>query len=385
MPITFTCTCGKTLRVADEYAGKDGECPSCQKAIRIPATEGGQFTEQAPQARSGSEPWASPPPRSTPPPLPTDDDDDSVADLPPLMTHAGGVIAPNDDFFADAPPEIGRLYSCFSTLQHGVEPMNWGIRIAACFMAFVASAFMVGLVVGVLQSRPFRPENLFVLVGLPTLVGLVIVAIILWWTGFSHTCTYVGVKGIAKFTCSGSRENISVEKFFFEDAIELRTGQTRHYYNGVYTGTDYSFAWSDEKGRAVHTLSGRYSSEQGTPVAKDPYHYAIMAEIAWTQHLLSNIDQVTANDGLLFFGLKSGDYIQLGENLLVLVKGGQTHRFSGDKIEKMTMGNGVLSIWEVGAKEGWFVNSGIHQIMYADIGNARFFTMALEKLMGIRF
>ncbi len=387
MPITFTCECGKTLRVADEYAGQDGECPNCKKPIRIPEADAGQFTEQEPALKSSAEPWAIAAPRTTPPPLPPDDDerDVRVDDLPPLTTHAGGVISPNDDFFADAPPNIGRLFSVHSTLQKGVEPTNWGIRIAFSFMAFVFTAFILGILIGALQSRPFRPENLFLLLGIPFFSGLIVVAIILWWTGFSHTCSYVGSKGIAKFTCSGNRDNVSSEIFLFEDAIELRTGQTRHYYNGVYTGTDYNFTWSDEKGRAVHTLSGRYSSEIGNPVAKDPFHYAIMAELAWTQHLFRDIDQVTANDGLLFFGLKSGDYIQLGENLLVLVKGGQTMRFPGSKIEKMTMGNGVLSIWEVGAKEGWFVNSGIHQIMYADIGNARFFVIALEKLMGIRF
>lgn len=385
MPITFTCTCGKTLRVADEYAGKDGECPSCKKAIRIPeaAGDGGQFTRQAPKPRSGSEPWASAPSKTTPPPLPQDDD--SLADIPPLTTHAGGVIAPDDDFFVEASPEIGRTYSAFSTLQRSVQPTNWGMRIAGAFMAFVASAFVTGLIVGVLMSQPFGVEAILVLIAVPTLAGLSVVAIILWWTGFKHTCTYVGNKGIVKYTCSGHREKISTEMFRFEHAIELRTGQTRHYYNGVYTGTDYNFTWSDEKGRVVHVISGRYSSELGNPVSKDPFHYAFMAEWAWTLYLLSDLDQVTANDGLLFFGLKGGDYIQLGDNLLVLVKGGQTLRLPGEKISKMTLGNGAFSIWEVGAKEGWFVNSGIHQIMYADIGNARFFTMALEKLLGIRF
>jgi hypothetical protein len=51
----------------------------------------------------------------------------------------------------------------------------------------------------------------------------------------------------------------------------------------------------------------------------------------------------------------------------------------------MTVGDGVISVWETGAKAGWFVNKGIHQFMYADLGNARFFLFALDRLLGIRF
>lgn len=37
MPITFTCACGKTLRVPDASAGKRAKCPACGAVIDIPA------------------------------------------------------------------------------------------------------------------------------------------------------------------------------------------------------------------------------------------------------------------------------------------------------------------------------------------------------------
>lgn len=37
MPITFTCACGKTLRVPDTSAGKRAKCPACQAVVDIPA------------------------------------------------------------------------------------------------------------------------------------------------------------------------------------------------------------------------------------------------------------------------------------------------------------------------------------------------------------
>ena len=62
--------------------------------------------------------------------------------------------------------------------------------------------------------------------------------------------------------------------------------------------------------------------------------------------------------------------------------GGADQSIPAEQIEKMTIGDGVISVWEVGGKEGWFVNAGIHQFLYADLGNARFFMFALEKLLG---
>ena len=91
---------------------------------------------------------------------------------------------------------------------------------------------------------------------MPTSPGRKIVIIA---TGFSHTCTFVGKKGVARYKCSGNREQTSGEVFLFEDATELRTAQTRHYTNGAYTGTNYTFTWTDVAGRT------RFAAKQPTP------------------------------------------------------------------------------------------------------------------------
>src|SRR5437660_392883 len=39
MPIELTCSCGKLLRVADEYAGRQGQCPACGRLLDIPSSE----------------------------------------------------------------------------------------------------------------------------------------------------------------------------------------------------------------------------------------------------------------------------------------------------------------------------------------------------------
>lgn len=37
MPITFSCACGQQLEMADEYAGKQARCPSCQAVVTVPS------------------------------------------------------------------------------------------------------------------------------------------------------------------------------------------------------------------------------------------------------------------------------------------------------------------------------------------------------------
>ena len=77
MAITITCTCGKTLQVGDEFAGQEGQCPSCGRALRIPQDDA-RIAQGAPPPVPKSKkeehaPWLDPPKNK---PLPEADDDD---------------------------------------------------------------------------------------------------------------------------------------------------------------------------------------------------------------------------------------------------------------------------------------------------------------------
>jgi hypothetical protein len=39
VPITFSCPCGKTLRVPDEHAGRRAKCPACGAVVPIPGPD----------------------------------------------------------------------------------------------------------------------------------------------------------------------------------------------------------------------------------------------------------------------------------------------------------------------------------------------------------
>src|SRR5262249_6577372 len=118
-------------------------------------------------------------------------------------------------------------------------------------------------------------------------LGAIGATLAVYLTRFKHTCSYVGRDGVARFVCSGDRTQLTVaEVFCFRDATELRTSQTRHYMNGAYQGTDYTFSWTDINGLTKYVIHGRHKSEQGRPPTGDKFHLAVAAEVAWTMHLL---------------------------------------------------------------------------------------------------
>ncbi|MSQ93510.1 MAG: hypothetical protein EXR98_03015 [Gemmataceae bacterium] len=380
MPITFTCACGKSLQVGDEYAGRDGTCPGCGQAIHIPGPADGQITGQAPR------PAPRPPPLWDRPDYDAEPDDDIAI----LRTHGGMPIAADEDLFVEAPAEIGTLHSQYTSLKTHVHPSTRAARLFRVLLLFTLGwAVVVGLVwvdhgmgQGHLHLGHMLPAAI---VMLTAVVGCVTAGIYFWSTRFLHTCSYVGKDGIAVFQCAGDRDRVfRSEVFLFKDAAELRIAKTRQYYLGSYAGTNYAFLWFDERGQIVYRFMGRYKSEVGTPEPNDPYHFMLMAEHAWILHLMADIDRILADDELLHFQLKEGDFVRLGPDQLILGQAGRIIELHADQIEKITMGDGVITVWEVGAKKGWFASDGVHQFMYHDLGNARFFAMALEKLVKFR-
>lgn len=79
MPITFNCTCGKSLRVADEHAGKRIKCPGCQAVCTAPAPKAEpkfEVVEDEPQERLAAPAPAKARPKPAAKPQPRDEEDD---------------------------------------------------------------------------------------------------------------------------------------------------------------------------------------------------------------------------------------------------------------------------------------------------------------------
>ncbi len=259
----------------------------------------------------------------------------------PNVTQHNGDAMPTDlVFFAPPPPEIGEVVTARSTLNARKRPMAALSRLL--LGGFLGSLAYVGL------------SFLGVDVVWQVMAFAGIVALTWWLTGFKHQVTYVGKEGAAWLTCRGQMDRIvKSEVFRFDEAAELRTGQTRQYTNGVYSGTSYNFSWTDASGRKRFKLSGTYHGEKKPPKAKDPFHFAQAAERAWSLHLLARAQDELDKNGALHFPL-GADWIAVGPGFLVLCRKGRQERWDHDEIGGITINDGTLKIKRIDAKEGWF-------------------------------
>lgn len=287
-----------------------------------------------------------------------------------VARHAGIPIEPDADFFADPPPEIGEVVSADSTLKATARPWKTSSRIVLGGLAGWAGAMMLHY----LAVEDWLWEALL-------FAGI---AAIVWFaTGFARSCSYVGRKGVARFKCKGSRSRVrSPEVFLFEDAVDLRTSQTRHYHNGIYTGTAYSFTWTDAEGRKRYKLSGTYRGEKKPPKPKDPFHFAVMSETAWSLDRLDATLRELEADGSIRFNLTGGDWVALGPGFLDVGRKGRVERLNAGEIGGVSVEQGVIKIKRMDAKEGWFSSSGVYKFPYDSMANFRLFGLVYAKLIG---
>jgi hypothetical protein len=298
----------------------------------------------------------------------------------PLTNHGDGPLPRNADFFAEPPPEIGPLVSAHTTLLAGARPWTPGARMVA-----EGCVGLLGLGAGALVVLIFTPGAEFWHFLWPTVGSLLGVAIGVGLTRFSHTCTYVGREGVARFRCGGRRDRITgCEVFRFRDALELRTSQTSRYVNGVYRGTDYSFTWTDVGGRTRYTIDGTYQSAKGQPPPTDPYHYGLAAEMAWTFYLLGQVPRQLELAGYVAFNLRGGHSVTVAPKALTARLGGEPVEWSAEDIEAVVLDKGVIKIKRTDAREGWFSASGVIKFPYDTLANARLFLHLMNKLVGVR-
>jgi hypothetical protein len=296
-----------------------------------------------------------------------------------LQAHAGTDIRHDADFFAPPPEEIGEITSASTTLTRSKAPMSPAIRAVA-----IAGSAFAGLVIGVGIDLVASVRSPIWMAVWPLVLaaagGLTAWAL----TGFSHTCTYVGREGVARYDCKGSRDQVTeTDLFEFRRATELRTTTVRRYTNGVYQGTDYTYTWTDVGGRKVQTITGTYSSEAGTPPPLDLFHYASAAEMAWSVYLLDDAQRQLTTKGEVRFRLDGDNWVAIGKDYLRLRLGGQKIERDTQDIASVSVKQGVFIVKEVGAKEGWFRSKGVFKFDYSNLANAQLFMLLLDKVAGL--
>ena len=311
--------------------------------------------------------------------LDIDRDDTRWAPPEGTTTHSGDPIDPAADFFAEPPAEIGDLVAAETTLSTKARPWKTVSRVVLAGLIGWGGAMILDFFAK--QNNPADP-GVFTFFEVLLFLG---VAGLTWYlTRFSHTCSFVGKLGLARFRCTGSRNRVRPpEVFQFEQASELRTSQTRHYYNGIYTGTAYAFTWTDSGGLKRFKLSGTYRGENSLPKAKDPFHFAIMAEGAWSAFLFDQVVAELETNQMARFNLGGRHFIAVGARFLdIFVSGNEPERVTAEDISGIQADAGVIKIKRTDAKEGWFSSTGIYKFNYEQMANSRLFMLLYSRLIG---
>lgn len=289
-----------------------------------------------------------------------------------VVTHGATDIPETMQFFVNPPPEIGEVATAYSTLQHGKKPMAMGTR-------FFIGALIAAIGLGVGFAIGNSPIDIICAIVGPVLGLGVWLAL-----GFKHTCSYVGKAGMARYVLKGSLDAEPVEEVLvFADASDLTASQTRHYQNGIYTGTNYAFTWTAADGGKLLTLKGTYSSKEGFPKTKDPYHFARVGEIVWSDHISERMQAELDEHGSVEFAVNKRDFIRIGPGFIEFEFKGDVQRVPVEEIKKLNIGGGTFTIHTNDA--GWFGSKGKFSFNYGSLGNASMFITALERLLGYEF
>jgi hypothetical protein len=371
--IVLSCECGRKLQISEEFAGREGQCPSCGRTMLIPLT--GDLVRSSSVVSDLPSVSASLADAVTP-------QVDAVAQPADdrLTNHGGGTLRPDSDFFADAPEEIGPILSAHTTLTADRKPWSAGGRLIA-----VGLTGIVGLAVGSLIVIVARPRAEFWHFLWPTagcLLGALLARVL---TRFAHVCTYVGRDGVARFNCAGSRERIvGSQVFLFRDAAELRTAQMARYNHGAYQGTDYTFTWTESSGRTRYLISGTYRNAKGLPPTTDAFHYGRSAEKAWTTYLLAQAQDRIEKEGAIVFNLQKGRSLRLAPGSLTILLGGEPVEWRASEIETIVADKATVKIKRIDAQEGWFSATGVVKFPLDSLGNAQFFFRIADLMLGVR-
>ncbi len=384
MAIHLTCACGRNLKIKDEFAGQEGQCPACGATLMIPYPDNAAETVEVAEAIPTRAP-------ARPAPEPDQFSDQEVRQIPQrrdrrdddeeeLRNHGGDPLPVNGDYFVEAPAEIGPLTSAYTTLRRGQRPWSLAARLVLCTAATVGGLF-IGAGIDLIFDL-FPDFWFFVWPILGPLVGFLIA---FFMTRFQHTLSYVGEEGVARYVCSGSRDNVTTKEIFcFRDATHLRITTTHHYNRGAYQHTSYNFVWTDVGGRKRYEITGTHNSKNKMPPTKHAFHFARAAELAWTIFLLEDSRRKLETAGGVSFPLKGRQSIRICPGRIIFhMKEEEPIEWEADEVGDAVIQQGTVKIKRVDAKEGWFSSTGVVKFPFNNLANAQLFFHLLDKVIGV--
>ncbi|MBC8143463.1 MAG: hypothetical protein H7Y38_18700 [Armatimonadetes bacterium] len=298
-----------------------------------------------------------------------------------IPTHTGAPPAPDAIYIAAPPTEdIGELISAHSTVREkGGELYLW-----QRFVWGVGGAWLGIVLIVFLGNKLFGLPMNAVTLTVAGIIGGIPGAI---FGAPANTTTYVGTKGAARFVWGGKNHPVKAAQIMpFADVNGSNVSQTRNFYNGIYTGTEYSYVWGrqDDAGKTHKLLevSGRFHRMKGPRDSDELYYFGAAVEAAYTTYRMVQLRELLANGGSEPFAITGG-----GE-LILSAKGLQVERYKKqefipvENIAGLGIHEGQITIIRAGAKKGFLGigSEGVFNVGYAELASPRLFLALLAYI-----
>ena len=307
--------------------------------------------------------------------------------MPPASVnrHCGESLLPTMDFFIPPPSEIGKILSAETnvnlTQPHPSPVLNCTVLAIATVVAAIGADVLVCIAGGANQPQPRM------ILGF----GFALFVLYLGCTYYPlfPYCSYVGEEGIAQywqFSTSIQKNKRSVLRF--QDATKLFHQQIISFYNGIYSGTSYTYTWKAGD-RIIHNSTGYYYSQHNPPRASHAWHFLYSGEIAWTNHVWHKAEKSFHKLGYVEFDVTAGfgektRGVRVGEGWVeFLLKDNRFQRFSLTEMKQISLNNGLFQFTHQDAK--WFSSDGRFAFNYSGLANAKLFLLCMERIANKNF
>lgn len=315
-----------------------------------------------------------------------------------LPRHDRSAPLPDDDFLAPIDPRIGKPLSGYTNRSiHGWHPTpkaerNQYIGIG-CLVSFIGGLLTFLLSQSLARSLFYGNISEFEFLlrqYLPPVLGGLVFFLVgplcaAWaWLLRAKVATVVGTGGLFRHRV-GALFGPRTETLAFEDTDSLNVSRTRHFRNGVYTGTSYTYRFHRKSG-SPFVISGSYHDTKRPP-SEDQVHFAHAAEAAWSNWRVREVDENIKKNGIHVFQVGTNS-IGVGPRLLEIMWQGKSVRLPVSEIEQLYFEQGTLVIRKRGATEsflGLFGSDGVFRFSVQQMNDFQIFLIILSEQTGFKF
>jgi hypothetical protein len=306
------------------------------------------------------------------------------ASIPKATTtdHAGRALSATADVFAGPPDELGGIRSSDTTLERGALLLGPRVSLGLALLPAVA-----GLVVGSFGPLTGRSSDAGML-GVMGLLGS--------WAAWRKLrvrpeCSYVGQRGVCRYTLLGSRDEVTSEVLLFESAEALRSSSTVVIVNGAYKQTNFRSEWRNAGGETLFLLQGGFrdpNREQKHKAGLRPKvrlnEFAAAAEDAWYAAIQERVVRQLQSDGAVAFAIGKSDRAVVGKDFVEIASKGGSQRWEAADVAVAQAKQGTVEIRRRDARKtgllGLGKEEGVYTCEWGTIDNARVFLAMVERL-----